>query len=93
MFCSSPTCFNIWPFQSHASNSFVWVFVGASVHAAQSTNRSIVALEGDKELYEELLQPLQVIASQCQGVDPSQFVVLDDEDDSLPQQGAVNLCE
>ena len=52
-----------------------------------------MALEGDKELYEEILQPLQVIASQCQGVDPSQFVVLDDEDDSLPQQGAVNLCE
>ena len=52
-----------------------------------------MALEGDKELYKELLQPLQVIASQCEGVDPSQFVVLDDEDDNLPQQGAVNLCE
>jgi hypothetical protein len=52
-----------------------------------------VALEGDKELYQEVLQPLQVIASQSQGVDPSQFVVLDDEDDSLPQQGAINLCE
>ena len=52
-----------------------------------------MALEGDKELYEELLQPLQVIASQCQDVDPSQFQVLDDEDETLPQQGAVNLCE
>ena len=52
-----------------------------------------MALEGDKELYKELLQPLHVIASQCQGVDPSQFVVHDDEDDTLPQQGVVNLCE
>ena len=75
------------------SNSFFRVFVGASVLAAQSTNRAIVALEGDKELYEEVLQPLQVIASQCQGVDPSQFVVNDDEDDTLRQQGVVDLCE
>jgi hypothetical protein len=52
-----------------------------------------VALEGDKELYDEVLQPLQVIVSQCQGVDPSQFVANDNEDDTLPQQGAVNLCE
>ena len=52
-----------------------------------------MALEGDKALYEEVLQPLHVNASQCQRVDPSQFVVLDDEDDTLPQQGAVNLCE
>jgi hypothetical protein len=69
------------------------VFVGASVLAAQSSNRAIVALEGDKELYEELLQPLAVKASQCQRLDPSQFVDLDDDDDALPQQGAVNLCE
>jgi hypothetical protein len=52
-----------------------------------------VALEGDKELYEELLQPLQVAASDSQGVDPSHFVDLDDDDDALPQQGAVSLCE
>ena len=75
------------------TNSFVCVFVGASVLAAQSTNRAIVALEGDKELFKEVLQPLQVIASKSQGVDPSQFVDLDDDDDTLPQQGAVNLCE
>jgi hypothetical protein len=52
-----------------------------------------VALEGDKELYEELLLPLQVAASDSQGVDPSHFVDLDDDDDTLLQQGAVNLCE
>jgi hypothetical protein len=52
-----------------------------------------VALEGDKELYEEILQPLQVIASEGQGVDPSHCVDFDDDDDTLPQQGAVNLCE
>jgi hypothetical protein len=52
-----------------------------------------VALEGDKELYEELLQPLQVAASECRGVDPTHFVDLDDDDDTLPQQGAVSLCE
>jgi hypothetical protein len=69
----------------------VYVFVGASVLAAQSSNRAIVALEGDKELYEELLQPLQVAASDSQ--DPSHFVDLDDDDDALPQQGAVSLCE
>jgi hypothetical protein len=39
-----------------------------------------MALDGDKELYEELLQPLQVASSECQGVDPSYFVVLDDDD-------------
>jgi hypothetical protein len=69
------------------------VFLGASVLAAQSCNRAIVALEGDKELYEELLQPLQVGLSDSQGADPTQFVDLDDDDDTLPQQGAVNLCE
>jgi hypothetical protein len=52
-----------------------------------------VALEGDKELYEELLQPLQVAASDSQWVDPAHFVDLDDNDNTLPQQGAVNLCE
>ena len=69
------------------------VFVGASVFAAQSSNRAIVALEGDKKLYEELLQPLQVARSDSQGVDPTHFVDLDNDDDTLPQQGAVNLCE
>jgi hypothetical protein len=45
-----------------------------------------VALEGDKELYKELLQPLQVAASECHGVDPTHFVDLDDNDDDvLPQ--------
>ena len=52
-----------------------------------------MALEGDKELYEEILHPLQVAASESQGVDPTHFVDLDDDDDALPQQGAVNLCE
>jgi hypothetical protein len=52
-----------------------------------------VALEGDKELYEELLRPLHVAASDSQGVDPTHFVDLDDDDNTLPQQGAVNLCE
>ena len=74
-------------------NLFDSLFVGASVLAAQSSNRVIVALEGDKELYEELLLPLQVAASEIQGVNPTHFVDLDDDDDSLHQQGAVNLCE
>lgn len=70
------------------------LFVGASVLAAQSTNRAIVALEGDKELYEEILHPIQVAASESLGVDPTHVVDLDeDDDDALPQQGAVNLCE
>ena len=69
------------------------VFVGASVLAAQYTNRAIVALEGDKELYEELLQPLQVAASDSQGVDPTHFVDLDDDDNTLLQQGTISLCE
>ena len=52
-----------------------------------------MALEGDKDLYDEILLPLQVAASECQRVDPSHFVDLEDDDDSLPQQGVVNLCE
>ena len=52
-----------------------------------------MALEGDKELYEELLLPLQVAASDSQGVVRTHFVDLDDDDDALPQQGAVSLCE
>jgi hypothetical protein len=52
-----------------------------------------VALEGDKELYEEVLQPLQVVASDCHGVDPTHFVDLDDDDDTFPQHGTVSLCE
>ena len=52
-----------------------------------------MALEGDKELYEELLQPLAVKVSQCHRLNPSQFVDLDDDNDALPQHGAVNLCE
>ena len=80
--------------KSHATNSFILVFVGASVLAAQSANRAIVALEGDKELYDELLHPLQVAASNSHGVHPTHFVDLDDDDDdTLPQQGAVSLCE
>ena len=80
-------------FQSHATNSYVSVFVGASVLAAQSYDRAIVALEGDKELYEEVLLPLQVAASERHGVDPTYSVDLDDDDDTVPQQGAVSLCE
>ena len=53
-----------------------------------------MALEGDKELYKEILHPLQVAASESQGVDPTHVADLDDDnDDALPQQGAVNLCE
>ena len=51
-----------------------------------------MALEEDKELYEKLLQPLQVVGSECQGVDITHFVDLDDDDNTL-QHGAVNLCE
>ena len=53
----------------------------------------IVALEGDKELYEELMRPLQVAASKRHGVHPTDFVDLDDDDGTLPQQGAISLCE
>jgi hypothetical protein len=42
----------------------------------------IVVLEGDNELYEELLQPLQVAASECQGVNPTHFIDLEDDDDT-----------
>jgi hypothetical protein len=52
-----------------------------------------VALEGDKELYEELLMPLQVAASEHHRVDQNYFLDLDDDDDNVPQQGAVSLCE
>ena len=53
-----------------------------------------MALEGDKELYEEILHPIQVAATESLGVGPTHVVNLDeDEDDALPQQGAVNLCE
>jgi hypothetical protein len=54
---------------------------------------AIVALEGDKELYEEVLQPIQVAAAESHGVDTTHFVDLDDDDDTLPLQGAVSLCE
>ena len=80
-------------FNDICCNSFISLFVGASILAAQSANRAIVALEGDKELYEEILHPLQVAASESQGVDPTHYEDLDDDDDALPQQGAVNLCE
>jgi hypothetical protein len=52
-----------------------------------------VALEGDKELYEELLQPLRVATSESHDVDPTHFLDLDDDDDTLPQRDAVSLCE
>ena len=52
-----------------------------------------MALEGDKELYEELLMPLQVAATERHMVDQNYFVDLDDDDDTVPQQGAVSLCE
>jgi hypothetical protein len=42
----------------------------------------IMVLEGNNEFYEELLQPLQVAASECQGVDPTHFIDLDDDDDT-----------
>ena len=52
-----------------------------------------MALEGDKELYVELLHPLQVATSESRGVDPTYTVHLDDDDDTHPQHGAVSLCE
>ena len=72
---------------------FFFVFAGASVLATHSSNRAIVALEGDKELYKEVLQPFQVAASDSQEVDLSQFIDLNANDDALLQQGVVNLCE
>ena len=44
-------------------------------------------------MYEAVLQPLQVSASQGEGIDPTRFVDLDDDEDTPLQQGAVNLCE
>ena len=52
-----------------------------------------MVLEGDKEMFEELLQPLQVAASECEGVNPTHIVDLDDNEDTPPQEGVVNLCE
>ena len=52
------------------------MFVGASVLAAQSTNMAIVALEGDKEIYEKLLLPFQLAASELRGVDPTHMLTL-----------------
>ena len=52
-----------------------------------------MALKRDKELYVELLQPLQVAASERHIDDPSYYVDLDDDDDILPQPGAVNLSD
>jgi hypothetical protein len=54
---------------------------------------AIAALDGNKELYEELLLSLQVAALECQGIDPTHFVDLDNDEDTPLQQGAVNLCE
>ena len=75
------------------TNTYLSVSVGASVLAAQSSNRAIVALEGDKELYEELLHPLQVARSEGRGIDSTHFEDLDDDDDDAGQHGAVSLCE
>ena len=69
------------------------LFVGASILASQSANMAIVALEGDKELYEEILHPLQAAATESQWADPTHYADLSEDDDVLPQQGAVNLCE
>ena len=52
-----------------------------------------MALEGDKDLYEEHLLPLQVAASDSHGINLSRVVDLDDDDDALPQKGVVSLCE
>ena len=61
--------------------------------AAQATRRAIVALEGDKNIFKEVLDPLQKTAAVPHAVAPSEVTDLTEDDEVLPEEDAVDLCE
>ena len=63
------------------------------MHAARSTERHIVAFEGDSSIFEEVLQPLQVVATRAPAFDEKDVLALSDEDEVLPDEDQINLCE
>lgn len=61
---------------------------GSSIRAAHSSNRHILALESDAELFDEVLKPLQTPTNDtsCDGMD---F----DDDTPIEDAALLNLCE
>jgi hypothetical protein len=85
------------PKQQPRSTILCWFFVdpatifsssGSSIRAAHSSNRDILALESDAELFDEVLKPLQTPTTDtsCDGMD---F----DDDTPIEDAALLNLCE
>lgn len=68
--------------------------VGASVRAAHATNRHILALESDLQLFEEVLKPLEASPTTTNVIDLSSTSYTQDEDEeALPDEPLISLCE
>jgi len=68
---------------------------GSSIRAAHSSNRHILALESDAQLFDEVLKPLQTLATISKTLDSaSTYDGMDIDDDSPIEDAALlNLCE
>ena len=77
------------------SFSFIIFFLlGASIRAARSTSRHILALESDLKSFEDVLKPLQKVSQSTTFVDLSPTLeALVDDKDALADEQLVNLCE
>ena len=66
-------------------------FIGPSIHACRALKRHLLALEGDKDVFDSVLKPLMVQSSLPVGKD----INFEDSDDSpIINREAVNLfCE
>ena len=69
--------------------------IGASIRAAQSSNRHIVALESDVTLFEEVLKPLQTLPSSSKTMefDSGEGGMESDGDSPVRDVELVDLCE
>jgi len=69
--------------------------LGSSTRAAHSSNRHILALESDAQLFDEVLKPLQTPVTISKTLDSTTTCDGMDIDDDSPIEDAalLNLCE
>lgn len=70
-------------------------YPGSSIRAAHSSNRHILALESDAQLFDEILKPLQTLSTVSKTLDYSSTCDGMDIDDDSPIEDAalLDLCE
>jgi hypothetical protein len=68
-------------------------FSGSSVRAAISFNKHIVALEPDSAIFEDILRPLQETTKKIEALQIHNEAEEDDNEEDVPEEDEVNLCE